>query len=241
MTLPAPSLPAPLMSAPPLPAPRLPATHPVATVRRPTAAQLRAQAAALRVLGWTYRRIAVHWQRAYRLNARLAFRLAHGWTQDQAARQWNARWPADPKNDKAFSYWESWPARGGRAPSPDTLRRLAELYLCRPGDLLDGFDYSAFDPVAGGSAELTGRGGMARDGRGPGGAAGAAGACRGPVPGCASDPDFKLDPDFRLDPDFELDLGLGFGQEFWHQDDEAGRLACSGASRPASQYSRRSL
>nr|WP_232425559.1 helix-turn-helix transcriptional regulator [Pseudofrankia inefficax] len=202
------------------------AGHPVAVVHRPTAAQLRAQAAALRVLGWTYRRIALHWQRAYRLNARLAFRLAHGWTQDQAARQWTARWPADPKNDKAFSYWESWPARGGRAPSPDTLRRLAELYLCRPGDLLDGFDYSALDPVVGGPAESMGRAGAVRDARGPGGAAG---GCPSPVPGRPPD------------PDFELDLGLGFGQEFWHPDDEAGRLACSGASRAASQYSRRSL
>ncbi|WP_232303863.1 helix-turn-helix transcriptional regulator [Pseudofrankia sp. DC12] len=196
---------------------------------RPTAAQLRAQAAALRVLGWTYRRIAAHWQRAYRLNARLAFRLAHGWTQDEAARQWNARWPDDPKSGKAFSYWESWPARGGRAPSPDTLGRLAELYLCRPGDLLDGVDYAAFDPVAHGPAEPLGRSravaGAPRAGR----TAGTVGTAPGRVRGCPPD------------PDFELDLGLGFGQEFWHPDEDAGRLACSGASRLVSQYSRRSL
>src|SRR6185369_16624947 len=127
-----------------------------AAARSPTAAQLRAQAGALRALGWSYRRIAQHWQRGYRLNARLAFRLARGWTQDEAARQWNARWPANLKTSKAFSYWESWPAPGGRAPSPDVLQRLAELYLCRPGDLLDGVDYGALDPGRDGPAEPRG-------------------------------------------------------------------------------------
>lgn len=188
-----------------------------ASARRPTAAQLRAQAAALRALGWTYRRIARHWQRAHRLNARLAFRLAHGWTQDEAAGQWNARWPADPKSGKTFSYWESWPARGGRAPSVDSLRRLAELYLCRPGDLLDGSDYGVFDPALASAATV------ARHRVGPDAMASAGPVSSSPMPGAS------------LDPDFELDLGLGFGQEFWHAAGPAGPLASSGASRPASQ------
>jgi hypothetical protein len=112
-----------------------------------TVAGLRAESRRLRARGWSYRRIALHWQRRYQLGARLSFRLAHGWTQEDAARRWNARWPGEspPKTGKNFSYWETWPARGGRAPSPQTLDRLAELYLCRPGDLLDGRDFGAFD------------------------------------------------------------------------------------------------
>jgi len=198
-----------------------------AAARSPTAAQLRAQAGALRALGWSYRRIAKHWQRGYRLNARLAFRLARGWTQDEAARQWNARWPADLKTSKAFSYWESWPAPGGRAPSPGVLQRLAELYLCRPGDLLDGIDYGALDPGRDGPAERRGRWGTGRDG--------------------AALP--ARSPGRRSDPDFELDLGLAFGQEFWHPSGDAPRSAPASRPRPwrsgapggLSQYSRRSL
>jgi hypothetical protein len=112
-----------------------------------TASRLRAQANHLREQGWSYRRIAGELQRMHHLNARLAFRLAHGWTQEEAARRWNERWSGEgpPKTGKSFSYWETWPARGGRAPSPVTLQRLAELYLCRPGDLLDGEDFGARD------------------------------------------------------------------------------------------------
>ncbi|WP_242606880.1 helix-turn-helix domain-containing protein [Protofrankia symbiont of Coriaria ruscifolia] len=112
-----------------------------------SAAELWAESRRLRALGWSYRRIALEWQRRYRLNARVAFRLAHGWTQEEAARRWNARWPYEdpPKTGKAFSYWEVWPGRGGRAPSTQTLQRLAELYLCRPGDLLDGDDFGRLD------------------------------------------------------------------------------------------------
>nr|WP_232794250.1 MULTISPECIES: helix-turn-helix transcriptional regulator [Pseudofrankia] len=181
----------------------------------PTAAQIRAQSTDLRALGWSYRRIAAHWQLAHGLGARLAFRLAHGWTQEDAARRWNERWPASPKTGKSFSYWETWPASGGRAPSPLALARLAELYLCRPGDLVDGLDYGVLDPGldAGGGRDghgprdhpgqgrlsqgHAGRGRLARDGRG-----GWPGSPAGPP-----------------DPDFELDLGLAFGQQFWHPTD----------------------
>ena len=112
-----------------------------------TASEFRRQGRALRRQGWSYRRIALEWQCAYGLNARLAFRLAHGWTQEEAARRWNERFSGEgpPRTGKNFSYWESWPARGGREPSLRTLARLAELYLCRPGDLVDGQDFGAFD------------------------------------------------------------------------------------------------
>ncbi len=110
-------------------------------------AHIRAEASHLRELGWSYRRIARRLQRRHRLGALVAFRLAHGWTQEEAARRWNERWPAagSAKTGKTWSYWESWPAKGGRAPSAAVLWRLAELYLCRPGDLLDGPDFGALD------------------------------------------------------------------------------------------------
>jgi transcriptional regulator with XRE-family HTH domain len=156
-----------------------------------TAASLRMESAQLRALEWSYRRIAVRWQRAYGLNARVAFRLARGWTQDEAARRWNERWPSSPKTGKTFSYWETWPARGGRTPSPRTLDRLAELYRCRPGDLLGGVDYGALDTgtdldvdatdytdygVGADRHVCTCRPMPAPSGRGPATAAGAAGA-----------------------------------------------------------------
>jgi hypothetical protein len=77
----------------------------------------------------------------YGVNPRVALRLAHGWTQAEAADQWNGRWPADAKTFKNFSNWECWPA-GGHGPSLDALRRLAELYACCIGDLL--VDYGDF-------------------------------------------------------------------------------------------------
>ena len=83
----------------------------------------------------------------YDVNARVAFRLVHGWSQRQAADEWNARWPADPKTFKNFSYWEVWPARSGHSPSLDVLSRLAALYGCRVADLLaDCADFRYHDP-----------------------------------------------------------------------------------------------
>jgi len=182
----------------------------------PTVAQLRAQSIELRALGWSYRRIAAHWRQAHGLGSRLAFRVAHGWTQEEAARRWNDRWPATPKTGKSFSYWETWPAPGGRAPSPLTLARLAELYLCRPGDLLDGVDYGVLDPgrdARDGEGNPCGRGG--HDGCQAGDSCVAGGTC---LPGDSHVPDGgacwagACSPD----PDFELELGLAFGQQFWY-------------------------
>jgi hypothetical protein len=72
----------------------------------------------------------------YAVNARIALRLVHGWSQPRAADEWNKRWPADPKTFKNFSYWEVWLAPTGHAPSLDVLARLAELYQCSVSDLL---------------------------------------------------------------------------------------------------------
>lgn len=72
----------------------------------------------------------------YRLNARVAFRYAHGWSQRQAADEWNQRWPDEIKTFKTFSTWELWPGTTGHAPSFDNFSKLAELYECAVSDLL---------------------------------------------------------------------------------------------------------
>ncbi len=91
----------------------------------------------------------------YGVNARAALRLAHGWSQRQAADRWNERWPADPKTFKNFSYWENWPSKTGYAPSLDVLGRLAELYECAVGDLLvDYADFRHLDATSATSREL---------------------------------------------------------------------------------------
>ncbi|WP_222936632.1 helix-turn-helix domain-containing protein [Streptomonospora sp. PA3] len=90
----------------------------------------------LRQQGRTWPEVARHIQSDYRVNPRVAMRLAHGWSQRQVAEQWNQRWPAEPKTDKQVSYWEQWPAATGHAPSVDVLARLSELYQCAVADLV---------------------------------------------------------------------------------------------------------
>jgi tetratricopeptide (TPR) repeat protein len=82
----------------------------------------------------------------YRVNPRVALRLAHGWTQQQAADAWNSHWPDDPKTFKAISRWEVWPAPSGHAPPFEVLNRLAQLYQCTVSDLVaDQADYRHLD------------------------------------------------------------------------------------------------
>jgi tetratricopeptide (TPR) repeat protein len=96
----------------------------------------------LRAQGRTWAEVATEFRAVYKVNARVALRQAHGWSQPQAAAQWNARWPDDPKTFKNFSYWELWPGGTGHAPSLDILDRLARLYECSVADLLsDCIDY----------------------------------------------------------------------------------------------------
>lgn len=117
--------------------------------------------AELRRQGCTYREIAGRIRGELRVNARVAFRLAHGLTQAQVAQRWNARWPDQeaPKTAKQISYWEVWPAPSGRTPSLDTLNKLAFLYQCSAGELLDGQDHSHLDPAVSPHAAPPGRSG----------------------------------------------------------------------------------
>ncbi|MEJ3750607.1 helix-turn-helix transcriptional regulator [Actinomycetes bacterium KLBMP 9797] len=93
-------------------------------------------AAELRSAGKTWVEAAEIFRTRFRLNPRVALRSVRGWSQAQAAEEWNRRWPEEPKTFKSFSYWEIWPGRGGYSPSQDNLVRLAEIYECSVADLL---------------------------------------------------------------------------------------------------------
>jgi hypothetical protein len=94
--------------------------------------------------------IAEAMRRQFGLNARVAFRMARGWSQADAAAQWARLWPDDVKAGKRFSYWEQWPAETGHAPSYEVVDRLARLYQCSVADLLaDLGNYRDLDAMHG--------------------------------------------------------------------------------------------
>lgn len=103
-------------------------------------------ARSLRAEGKSWVDMATVLRQRYRVNARVALRYAHGWSQRRAANEWNRRWPDEPKTLKTFSYWELWPGSTGHAPSFDNLGKLAQLYECAVSDLLaDLSDYRHLD------------------------------------------------------------------------------------------------
>ncbi|MGH3246472.1 MAG: helix-turn-helix domain-containing protein [Trebonia sp.] len=94
------------------------------------------ESARLRAEGRSWGEIAGVFRARYRVNARVAMRLARGWSQREVADRWNASWPDDPKTLKSVSYWEQWPAPSGHEPGLRVLDRLAALYECPAGDLI---------------------------------------------------------------------------------------------------------
>lgn len=89
----------------------------------------------MRAEGKTWVQIAELISDRYQVNARVALRWAHGWTQGRVASEWCARWPDEPKTDQNISTWERWP-ESGHEPSVSTLGRLAQIYECDLADVV---------------------------------------------------------------------------------------------------------
>ena len=79
----------------------------------------------LRSSGSSWVEVAEALRQSFRVNAWVAFRYAHSWSQRRAADEWNKRWPDELKTFKNFSHWESWPGSTGHAPIFDNLSKLA--------------------------------------------------------------------------------------------------------------------
>lgn len=139
-------------------------------------ARLAALSESLRAQGQTWAQIARRIAADENVNMRVAFRLAHGMSQREVAARWNELFPAATGtagiSDKIISYWETWP-ESGYEPSLKSLKRLARIYQCGIGDLIDGGDFSYLDTAASGTRALrdatdagrmAGRAGQASDG-----------------------------------------------------------------------------
>ena len=104
----------------------------------------------MRALGFSYDEIAAEMGRRYRLRPRQAYRLAWGWSLEQAAARFNdraARQDADPDaraslTGSRLSEYEHWP-RSSRKPSVYVLVMLAEVYQTDVLCLLDLADHES--------------------------------------------------------------------------------------------------
>jgi transcriptional regulator with XRE-family HTH domain len=91
----------------------------------------------MRGSGCSWRQVADEFSRRWGLTYLQAFRLAHGWSQEEAAKHYNSTWsPERPLSGKHISYWEMWPSKSGKEPSLRRLSQLAEVYECTVSDLL---------------------------------------------------------------------------------------------------------
>ncbi|MCH6161680.1 hypothetical protein [Streptomyces marispadix] len=79
--------------------------------------------------------------RRWHFRPRLAWRFAHGLTQDEAAERCNALIGSEgaPLTGKRISEYELWPM-GGSRPSPRILALLGRVYAVRPLELTDHLD-----------------------------------------------------------------------------------------------------
>jgi tetratricopeptide (TPR) repeat protein len=102
----------------------------------------------LRRQGQTWAQIATRIAADEHVTMRVAFRLAHGLSQREVAARWCEEFPTETgtasMSDKIISYWETWP-QSGYEPSLKSLKRLARLYQCNVGDLIDNGDFSHLD------------------------------------------------------------------------------------------------
>jgi transcriptional regulator with XRE-family HTH domain len=120
-------------------------------------------AAGLRDQGSSWVQIAARVKATEGVGALVAFRLAHGLSQQAVADRWNTLFlsvdNADkPITDKQVSYWEMFP-QSGREPTLTTLKRLAQIYQCATRDLIDDGDYRHLDeakPLAQPGSKLIG-------------------------------------------------------------------------------------
>jgi transcriptional regulator with XRE-family HTH domain len=104
----------------------------------------------MRGLGFSTDEIAAEMGRRYRVRPRQGYRLAQGWSLDQAAARFNeraARQDADPDaraslTGSRLSEWEQWP-RSSRKPSVYVLVMLAGLYETDVLCLLDLADHES--------------------------------------------------------------------------------------------------
>jgi hypothetical protein len=114
-------------------------------------ARLAALSDGLRTQGWTWVQIAKRVAREEHVNMRVAFRLAHGMSQREVAMRWNEQFLAEAgsagMSDKVISYWETWPQSGYEA-SLKSLKRLARIYQCSVGDLIEDGDFSHLDSAS---------------------------------------------------------------------------------------------
>ncbi|MGV9455394.1 XRE family transcriptional regulator [Streptomyces sp. NPDC003635] len=102
----------------------------------------------MRTAGCTVAEIAVELRARYRMRSREAWRHAHGWTLQEAGDRITQS--SSQRSSEAIAAdaslvgkWEKWPGPSSRRPSLPVLLAMADVYACRPEDLLDLDDRKA--------------------------------------------------------------------------------------------------
>ncbi|ABW12056.1 hypothetical protein Franean1_2626 [Parafrankia sp. EAN1pec] len=112
--------------------------------------------ARMRAVGMSHDEIAIEFARRYHYRPRAAHRVAHGWTQQQAANHINAhaaRTGLDPRGTAPMtaprlSELENWPLPNNRRrPTPQLLAQLAEVYDTSIHNLIDLDDREHLTPA----------------------------------------------------------------------------------------------